>query len=414
MFWSILHRTILWELVKMFLLSLVGIMSILILAGIVAEASQQGLKPSQILAAIPLLVPSFLPYTIPATTLFATCVVYGRLAHDNEILAIKAAGVNLLRVIWPAILLGMIMSAVTMGLYYRLIPYTHYLLRAAIMNDVEEYLYDMLKRDHCIRQPKLPYAMWVRQVQGTRLVDALFKRLDAHQHYDVIAQAREAELRCDMANHQILVHMRQGEVLSENGLKRTYFKENTWPVPFPTDFGVEARPRARALSWEQLVNRCKDLEADEAQLQAKIRAAQKRETAQQPRRRPVPSPMPAQGKGAGNLLFKCGVSHAAGPLRRLPLLRAHRLSDRHLVQPQRLPQRVHYLLPAHRVHLLSTAAVQHQLRQVRLFRRRPLDRQRPHGADGHGAVPPDAQALIQSPLSGAGNGSRPVSLSATE
>src|SRR5262250_426619 len=121
---------ILWELCKVFLLSLVGITGILLMAGIIAEASQQGLGPAQILAAIPLLVPSTLPYTIPATTLFATCVVYGRLAADNEILAIKSAGINAIRVVRPGIVLGLAMSAATMGLYYRIIPYTHHLLRA--------------------------------------------------------------------------------------------------------------------------------------------------------------------------------------------------------------------------------------------------------------------------------------------
>ena len=100
-FGSILHRMILWELTKVFVMSLVGITGILLMAGIIAEASQQGLGPAQILAAIPLLIPSTLPYTIPATTLFATCVVYGRLAADNEILAIKAAGVNLFKVVKP-------------------------------------------------------------------------------------------------------------------------------------------------------------------------------------------------------------------------------------------------------------------------------------------------------------------------
>src|SRR5437763_7499140 len=97
-------------------MALIGMMSILVLAGIVAEATQAGLRPDQVLMIIPLLVPSFLPYTIPATTLFATCVVYGRLAHDNEILAIKAAGVNVLVVVWPAMLLGRAMTGVTVGL----------------------------------------------------------------------------------------------------------------------------------------------------------------------------------------------------------------------------------------------------------------------------------------------------------
>src|SRR5690242_11361908 len=138
---------ILVELLKVFLLSLVGLTGILLLAGIFQEASKNGLSPTQILAIIPLLIPSMLPYTLPATTLFATCIVYGRLAHDNEILAIKAAGINILRVVWPGILLGIIISTVTIYLYYRPIPRTHFLLRTKFLADVEELIYSMLKRE---------------------------------------------------------------------------------------------------------------------------------------------------------------------------------------------------------------------------------------------------------------------------
>src|SRR5712692_8650428 len=178
-FGGILQRAILWELIKVFALSLVGITFIILMGGIVSEASQRGLTPSQIVAVIPLLIPSFLPYTIPATTLFATCLVYGRLAHDNEIIAIKSAGINVLKIIAPGIFLGLLMSGITMGLYYRAIPYTHHLMRSMFLGDVEELLYSMLRRDHWIQHPKLNYAVWVRQVQGRRLEDAIFKRRDA-------------------------------------------------------------------------------------------------------------------------------------------------------------------------------------------------------------------------------------------
>src|SRR5438105_14885226 len=116
---------ILWELCKVFLMALVAITGILLMAGLIAEATQQGLGPAQILAAIPLLVPSTLPYTIPATTLFATCVVYGRLSADNEVLAIKSSGINVLQIVKPGIILVLAMSAATIGLYYRIITYTH-------------------------------------------------------------------------------------------------------------------------------------------------------------------------------------------------------------------------------------------------------------------------------------------------
>src|SRR5689334_7008926 len=177
---------ILWELTKVFLLSLIGITGILLMAGIIAEASQQGLGPGQILAAIPLLVPSTLPYTIPATTLFATCVVYGRLAADNEILAIKSSGINILQVARPGIILGLAMSAATMGLYYRIIPYTHLLLRSMVFNDAEEFLYALLKKHQMITHSQLSYTIFVKGVQGRKLLDPVFKRKNQQGKVDLV------------------------------------------------------------------------------------------------------------------------------------------------------------------------------------------------------------------------------------
>src|SRR5579859_1944483 len=167
-------------------MSLFGITGILVMA----EATQQGLGPAQIIMVIPLLVPSTLPYTIPTTTLFATCLVYGRLAHDNEILAIKSAGVNILYVIWPGVLLGIVMSCATMVMYLDLIPSTHHMLRAQVLKDVEEYMYALLRKDGYIKQPGMNFSIFVRQVQGRRLVDSVFKRQDGKGQYDAIATAR--------------------------------------------------------------------------------------------------------------------------------------------------------------------------------------------------------------------------------
>jgi lipopolysaccharide export system permease protein len=270
-FFSILQRSIFWELVKVFVLSLIGITGIILLAGIIAEASQRGLSPTQILAVIPLLIPSFLPYTIPATTLFATCLVYGRLAHDNEVVAIKAAGINILKVVWPGAFLGLVMSGTTMGLYYAFIPYTHLAMRTMFLNDVEELLYGMLRRDHCIIQSKLPYAIWVRQVHGRRLEDVVFKRRDAKGNYDVIARAREAELKVEIANRQVLVHMLVGEFFSQGSTTRVYFEDKVWPVPLPpSPFGSSGPQRPRDMTWPDILVHRQEVLQHEDELGAQI------------------------------------------------------------------------------------------------------------------------------------------------
>src|SRR5437870_11063517 len=125
---------ILMDLLRVFLLALVALTGLILLAGVISEAMKNGLSPAQIIAIIPLLLPSLLPYTVPTTTLFATCMVYGRLSADNEILAMKAAGVHIIHVVWPALLLGAVTSLVTMFCFLDIIPYTGYLLRNRIVS----------------------------------------------------------------------------------------------------------------------------------------------------------------------------------------------------------------------------------------------------------------------------------------
>ena len=268
---GILHRMILWELSKVFVMSLIGITGILLMAGIVAEASQQGLSPEQILEAIPLLIPSTLPYTIPATTLFATCVVYGRLSADNEILAIKAAGINLSTVVWPGLLLGIVMSGVTMSLYYRVIPYTHRLLREMVYNDAEELLYSMLARQKSIAHSSMPYAMWVRGVQGKKLIEPLITRRDPNDPTKIdVAQAKEAELHVDVIHKKLLVKMKWTTTTAADG-SHAYFPEHVWELELPEGFLKSGENRrARDMSWQEILEARRQLDTRIEQENAKV------------------------------------------------------------------------------------------------------------------------------------------------
>jgi lipopolysaccharide export system permease protein len=260
--WSILHRTIFFELARIFLLSLIGITGMLLMAGIVAEASQRGLSPMQILAAIPLLVPSTLPYTIPATTLFATCVVYGRLAADNEILAIKAAGINVLSVVGPAILLGVAMTVLTVALYYDLIPTTHHIMRAMVVRDIEEFLYRALKWERCINYPKMNYRMQVKGVQGrTLLAPVLVSKNPKTGAEDAVVVGTEAELHVDLAQRLIILHMRGCTVTGGDGNNNGYLGDKEWPIELPVDFDkVVRKSGAGDMTWNELVDNRNELQ----------------------------------------------------------------------------------------------------------------------------------------------------------
>ncbi len=261
---SIINRLILFELIKVFLLSLTALTGLFLLAGLIQEATQRGLSPGQILMVIPLLIPNTLPYTIPATTLFATCVVYGRMAHDNEVLVLKAAGVNILHLLKPALVLGMATTFVTMYLYYDTIPRTQRIMRQKVLSDAEEVLYGLIKRDGCLRQPGMQYVMYVREVQGKRLLDVIFKRrLPNAQGYDVVARTREARLRFDMENNQVLVDMGRCVVFGEKDGVGADVDDRVYPIPLPDSlFGKDYKMRTSSLTWNELQDRLVEVEGE--------------------------------------------------------------------------------------------------------------------------------------------------------
>jgi lipopolysaccharide export system permease protein len=219
---------------------------------------------------IPLLVPNTLPYTVPATCLFATCVVYGRLSHDNEITAVKAAGVHLGRLVGPGLVLGLATGAACMALHYSLIPATHQALRTQVLGDVEDLVYTALKKYGCIKHQKMPYAIWVRQVQGRRLIDAIFKQRDDNKlrddkqvGYKVVARAREARIRFDPDTSKIRVDMSYVSTCGENNVFTGNAIDQTYEVDLPNGvFGSDYVRRPNDLSWPELLRRRTELDGE--------------------------------------------------------------------------------------------------------------------------------------------------------
>lgn len=69
-----------------------------------------------------LMIPNILSYALPLAILSATLLTIGRLAADNEIIAIRSGGVNLYKLCFPIIVVGLIASLASIPLNDRLKP----------------------------------------------------------------------------------------------------------------------------------------------------------------------------------------------------------------------------------------------------------------------------------------------------
>src|SRR5262249_30209166 len=134
---------------------------------------------------------------------------------------------------------------------YRTIPYTHHLMRSMFLADIEELLYAMLKKNNAIGYPGFDYSMFVRGVQGRRLLKPVFKHHDAKGQTDAAAVAEEAELRVDLAKEQILVRMHRGVAWTRPDT-HAYCEDRDWSVPLPEDLLKNKYRRARDLTWEEM------------------------------------------------------------------------------------------------------------------------------------------------------------------
>ena len=73
-----------------------------------------------------LYIPVLLGYTLPIACLIGVIITFSRLSTDNEIIALRASGLHLGRLLWPLFLVGIAITLFSIVLNERIIPYAHY------------------------------------------------------------------------------------------------------------------------------------------------------------------------------------------------------------------------------------------------------------------------------------------------
>ena len=137
MFLGILHRYVIDQVLRSFLLALLTLTGVIVLFMVMAEATRQGLPPQAVVRLIPYIIPGTLPYTIPVALLFSVSVVYGRMAGDNEVIAVKSAGCSAWILLGPALGLGVVLSLILVLLSGEVIPRSNHAFKMAIFKDAE-------------------------------------------------------------------------------------------------------------------------------------------------------------------------------------------------------------------------------------------------------------------------------------
>jgi len=253
----LLERYIFAELLRVFIVVLSVTTCLLVFVGIFGQVKQNGLGPWELVQILPFVVPSLLPYTVPATLLLAVCVVYGRLAGDQELIAAKAAGIHVFALLWPSYFLGALLSVGALLLMDQVIPWSYGNIERVVTLSMENIFLDLLRTQNQVHLKDRGITITVMDVRGRTLINPLF-RYSPNGRNAVTMQAREARLDFDLAKQEVILQMQHGFV-DTPGKSRLYFESEEKPFPLPSK---RERLRGRNLRIRDIQTELQEAEAE--------------------------------------------------------------------------------------------------------------------------------------------------------
>ncbi len=137
---KLIDRYILREMVVPFLLGLAIFTSILLIIRIlklVELVVNRGVPLGQMLLVFSYILPAFLELTVPMALLLAILVAFGRMSSDSEIVALRAAGVSLFRLLAPVAVFAGGIALLTLWLSLTARPWGNSHLRTGLYEIVK-------------------------------------------------------------------------------------------------------------------------------------------------------------------------------------------------------------------------------------------------------------------------------------
>jgi len=204
----LLQRYIFGEVFRVFAFVLFCITILLVFVGIFQQATESGLGAAQALTIIPFVIPSMLPFTIPAALLLTVSVVYGRLTGDQEVIAAKSAGIHPLSLMWPAFVLGAVLSLGALILTDQVIPWSMLKIEQRIISFMEDIFMEQLRTEHHFSDRGHGLLVTVDGVEGNILKRPTFRYTKGQKTYTL--QAEEAQIDLDTAGQTLSIRAVNG------------------------------------------------------------------------------------------------------------------------------------------------------------------------------------------------------------
>ncbi len=236
---SRLTRYVLFEILKIFIVSLIALTLLILLIGVGRELLRRGLGLVAVIQLLPFVLPISLQFAFPATALFSVCCVYGRMAADGEVATVKASGISPLKLLQPAIVFAALLSPAAVYISDLAVSWGRPGVNRVVLMSIEDIAYRVLRSEQTYTSDQ-GFSIHVREVDGRTLVRPTVTVHNGGKNGPMKLSAKEGELRLDPETQMLLLRVVDSQV--EGG---HVFQSN---VPGETEFRI---PLSNAMAKEE-------------------------------------------------------------------------------------------------------------------------------------------------------------------
>ena len=217
---------------KVFVISSAGFVLLMLLLGLVEEARDRGIGPDIVIQLIPYMVPKALMFAMPATCLFSVCVVFGRMAAENELTAIASMGLSKSVVVMPAIILAFALSLFAVWLNDISFAWSFWGVDRVVTASMDKIIYGVLQQEGSFKTDD--FSIEVAGVNERELIQPMLT-FNTSNNKGIRAIAASATLESNPDRHELLFTMHNGFVDAEGKASYRFddYEQHAVPLKSP-------------------------------------------------------------------------------------------------------------------------------------------------------------------------------------
>lgn len=185
----------------------------MLLIGVAHEAMRRGLDPGSIIRLIPYILPESLMFALPATVLFSVCCLFGKLASNNEIVAIQSNGNSARVLIVPVLLITGLLSLIGVWMNDIAFTWSYRGVERVVLESIEPVVHNVLQREKRFETDR--FSITVGKMRGREMIDP---RIMIHKGdgRTLSLTAARGSIHGEPESHSLVVSLTSGTIKADH------------------------------------------------------------------------------------------------------------------------------------------------------------------------------------------------------